>query len=61
MTGKVPVARAESSRFYPHPTGRMKPSSISGPWQDRRTLISYCDQRPAILRMVLRAGRSCLS
>jgi hypothetical protein len=28
------------------------PSGIQGPWQDRRLLIAWCDQHPAILRMV---------
>jgi hypothetical protein len=28
------------------------PSEIQRPWQDRRMLIAWCDQCPAILRMV---------
>jgi hypothetical protein len=28
------------------------PSGIQRPWQDRRMLIAWCDQYPAILRMV---------
>jgi len=31
------------------------------PWQDRRTLISMLDLRPAVLRMVLVFGVSILS
>jgi len=31
---------------------RWTPSETPRPWQDRRTLIFSCDQRPAILRMV---------
>jgi len=37
------------------------PSERQRPWQDRRMLISHCDQRPAILRMVFVFLGSALS
>jgi hypothetical protein len=40
-TGKLPVPRKGWT-----------PSEPQKPWQDRRTLISHCDQCLAILRMV---------
>jgi hypothetical protein len=53
MTGKVPVARGLKATAFARtkPEGR-EPFSTSRPWQDRRALILYRDQRPAILRMV---------
>jgi hypothetical protein len=39
MTGKVPVARAGSTEL-PATIGRMDAIQNTGPWQDRRTLVS---------------------
>jgi hypothetical protein len=50
-TGKVPVIL----------TTRMDAIRKMKPWQDRRTLISRLDQRPAVLRMVFVFGASVLS
>jgi hypothetical protein len=51
---------AQRARCPCYPKG-WKPSELQKPWQDRRTLISCCDQRPAILHMVFVFGASLLS